>query len=180
MDPRIWIYGILVWIRICGSMHLTNGSGSTPKCHGSATLLDPCFGPDPDTQIRTTDIGIRIYVRIQFLNNAILKCEDLIKNIQMAYNFVTLLIYPLYFFFKGVFNFAIYKSIFKLKKNILSLSFLNKNFIRPLKIHKNFNIGGGDEITHRVGNFVTPTKKNSPRWWHRPKKALLSPRPIFV
>jgi len=38
---------------------------------------------------------------------------------------------------------------------------------------------GGDEITHRVCNFVTPTeiKKRGPRWWQRPKKALPSPRP---
>jgi hypothetical protein len=49
-------------------------------------------------------------------NNAILKCEDLIKNIQMAYNFVTLLIYPLNFFFKGVFNFVIQEYFFNLKK----------------------------------------------------------------
>jgi len=83
-----------------GSISQRPGSGSTPKCHGSATLVDPWhFGPDP--QIRTTDLRIRIYVRIRLLNIASLKCQDLIKNIQMAYNFVTLLIYPLKFFFRG-------------------------------------------------------------------------------
>ncbi len=52
-------------------------------------------------------------------NNAILKCEDLIKNIQMAYNFVTLLIYPLNFFFMGVFNFVIQNNFLNLKKTYL-------------------------------------------------------------
>jgi hypothetical protein len=43
----------------------------------------------------------------KILDNDIMKCEDLIKNIQMTFNFVTQLIYPLHFPFMGVFNFVI-------------------------------------------------------------------------
>ncbi len=50
-----------------------------------------------------------LILALKILKNAIMKCEDLIKNIQMAFNFVTLLIYPLHFLFMGVFNFVIQK-----------------------------------------------------------------------
>jgi len=63
--------------------------------------------------VRNTDLPISAK---KILNNAMIKCEDLIKNIQMALNFVTLLIYPLNFFFKGVFNFVIQKYFLNLKK----------------------------------------------------------------
>ncbi len=61
-------------------------------------ILDPeCL-----SQIRNTDFSSK-----NGNGNAIMKCEDLIKNIYKALNFVTLLIYPLHFLFMGVFNFVI-------------------------------------------------------------------------
>jgi hypothetical protein len=86
-------------------------------------VVDPWhFGPDPDPQIRTIDLWIRIYIRIRLririririrhqirktdfskkiLNNAIIKFEDLVKKSKRRLISSAVLIYHVQFPCKG-------------------------------------------------------------------------------
>ncbi len=59
----------------------------------------------------------------------------------MAYNLVTLLIYHLNFFFKGVFNFVIQEYFLNLKKHTF-FDFFHKIFSLGHLKYTNFNIYG--------------------------------------
>jgi len=82
-----------------GSGILDSGCLSRIRDPGSGNGM---FIPDPGSWIRNVYPGsAALILALKILDNAIM------KNIQMTFNFVTLLIYPLHCPFMGVFNFVI-------------------------------------------------------------------------